>query len=88
MLSKKKLRIFRNFSPKGGGGLANSEISLSEKTGASELLRGGGSQNFGVFMKKKKCFFFMSPLIAEDHFLVHGSIFVIVPWDQAINSSL
>ena len=59
---KKKLRIFRNFSPKGGGGLANSEISLSEKTGASELLRGGGSQNFGVFLKKTSIFFLMPPL--------------------------
>ena len=55
---KKKLRIFRNFSPKGGGGLANSEISLSEKTGASKLLRGGGVSEFRSFSEKKQDFFF------------------------------
>ena len=54
---KKNWEYFGIFRQKGGG-LANSEISLSEKTGASELLRGeGGSQNFGVFLKKKNCFF-------------------------------
>ena len=55
----KKTENISEFFAKRGGGLANSEISLSEKTGASELLRGGvGSQNFGVFLKKKKQFFF------------------------------
>ena len=51
----KKLRIFRNFSPKGGGGLAPSKISLSEKTGASELLEGGGGvSEFRTFSEEKK----------------------------------
>ena len=62
---KKELRIFRNFLPKGGGGLANSEISLSEKTGASELLEGGVSE-FRSFSEKKKQFFFMPPLTDSD----------------------
>ena len=60
---KKKTENISEFFAKRGVGLANSEISLSEKTGASELLRGGGgSQNFGVFLKEKNIFF-MPPLM-------------------------
>ena len=61
---KKILRIFRNFLPKGGGGLADSKISLSEKTGASKLLEGGGGgpRNFRVFPRKKNSFFLCLPL--------------------------
>ena len=63
---KKKLRIFRIFSPNGGGGLANSKISLSEKTRPFQIAErgGGGSQNFGVFLKKNSFFFLMPPLRA------------------------
>ena len=42
-----------------GGGLADSKISLSEKTGPSKLLRGGGG-GLGIseFFRKKTVFFF------------------------------
>ena len=64
MLSKKKLRIFRNFSPKGGvgGGLAHFKISLSEKTGASELLEGGEVSEFQSFPEKNTFFYWCLPL--------------------------
>ena len=58
--------FFFRKTPKGGWrGLAESEISLSEKTGASELLRGGGGggvSEFRSFSEKEKQFFFMPPL--------------------------
>ena len=55
---KKKTENISEFFAKRGGGLANSEISLSEKTGASELLRGGGGvSEFWGFLEKKLFFF-------------------------------
>ena len=54
------MKIFWIFLPKGGGGLANSEISLSEKSGASKLLEGGGGvSEFWSFSKEKKTVFFI-----------------------------
>ena len=56
---KKKTENISEFFAKRGGGLANSEISLSEKTGASELLRGGGGvYKFRSFSEKNQFFFF------------------------------
>ena len=54
---KKKTENISEFFAEKGGGLANSEISLSEKTGASELLRGGGVSEFRSFSEKKQFFF-------------------------------
>ena len=62
ILSKKNWEYFGIFRQKGGG-LANSEISLSEKTGASELLRGGGVSEFRSFSEKKNIFFLCLPLL-------------------------
>ena len=62
---KKKTENISEFFAKrgGGGGLANSKISLSEKNGASELLRGGGGvSEFRGFSEKKQYFFLMPPL--------------------------
>ena len=73
--------FFFGFRPKGGGGLAESKISLAEKTEifwiilakgggltlwASKLTGGaGGSRSFGE-TPKKNLFFFMPPLITFD----------------------
>ena len=52
------MKKFQNFLPKEGGGLANSKISLSEKTGASKLLGGGGGvSEFWSFSEKYQFFF-------------------------------
>ena len=67
------MKIFWNFLPKGGGGLANSEISLykdiririyQKKLGPPNCWEGaGGSQNFVVFLKNTSFFLLMPPLI-------------------------
>ena len=63
---QKKTQNISDFFAKWGGGLANSKISLSEKTRPFQIAeRGGGSQNFGVFLKKKKQLFFMPPLTSR-----------------------
>ena len=66
---KKKTENISEFFAKRGGGLANSEISLSEKkTGASKLLEGGGGvSGFRSFSEEKKQFFFIdaSPYISN-----------------------
>ena len=60
---QKKTQNISDFFAKKGGGLANSKISLSEKTRPFRIAeRGGGSQNFGVFLKKTSIFFLMPPL--------------------------
>ena len=60
--------------PKGGGGLANSKISLSEKTGASKLLEGGGGvSGFQSFSEEKKPVLFFidaSPKGADGNILL------------------
>ena len=59
---QKKTQNISDFFAKRGGGLANSKISLSEKTRPFRIAeRGGGSQNFGVFLKKNSFFFYASP---------------------------
>ena len=57
---KKPVFFLQKNSERGGGGLAESEISLSEKTGASELMEGGrgGVSEFRGFSEEKKQFFF------------------------------
>ena len=62
---KKNWEYFGIFRQKGGG-LANSEISLSEKTGASELLEGGGGLRISEFFwEKKNIFFCLMPPLRE-----------------------
>ena len=58
---KKTENISELFVKKGGGGLANSKISLSEKTGASKLLEGGVSEFQSFSEEKKTVFFYASP---------------------------
>ena len=54
---KKKTENISEFFAKRGGGLANSKISLSEKTGASKLLGGGGGvSEFRSFSEKYQFF--------------------------------
>ena len=60
-LKKKTENISEFFAKREGGGLANSKISLSEKTGASELLEGGGVSEFRSFSEEKKQFFLCLP---------------------------
>ena len=55
----KKLKIFWNFLPKGGGGLANSKISLSEKNWGLQIDgRGRGGLRISKFFWKIPVFFY------------------------------
>ena len=60
---KKKLRIFRIFSPNGGGSGQFQNFLIRKNSAIPNCWEGGGgSQNFGVFLKKTSIFFLMPPL--------------------------
>ena len=72
---RKKLRIFRNFWSKGGGGLRQSKISLNRKNSGIQIVCiGGGSRFFGIFPKKKKQFFYASPYSVTEKLIPFHSV--------------
>ena len=56
---QKKLRIFRNFSPKGGG--SGPIQNFLNRKNLDIQIDGGGSRSFGETPKKNR-FFFIAPL--------------------------
>ena len=75
------IEIFLDFFAERGGGLLIPKYPYQKKLGPPNCWKGaGGSQDFGVFLKKKKQFFLdASPKGADDihNFNVNNTIFVI-----------
>ena len=66
---KKKLRIFRNFSPKGGGGSPQFRNFLIRKNWGFRIAERGGVSEFRSFSEKKTVFFYASPYCTSTLYL-------------------